>query len=130
MSDFADITGFGANMGNFQQSDGDVQRDLPSNASTIILAAVGCAVSPAAIYLICIIGGGVMNGFEAAGLALLSISFAMIILNSIWSGARYAWRGLVHLVGRGSWPGLYFWYSEYYSCSLDKLKDLEARSYE
>lgn len=117
-------------MGEFQSRDGNVQRDLPTNAGTIILATIGCAVSPGAIYLIFLIGGGEMNGFEAAGLALLTISFAMIILNSIWSGIWYLWRGLVHYVGRGRWPLLYSGYSEYYSLPSERLKDLEARYYE
>jgi len=117
-------------MGKLQLRNGNVQRDLPSNAGTILLAAIGCAVSPATIYLIFLIGGGEMNGFEAAGAALLSISFAMIILNSIWSGVWYLWRGFVHWRGRTSWPGLYSWYSDFYSLPSEQLKDLEARSYE
>ena len=130
MFDFADITGDRDHMGKFQSRYSDLQRDLPPNASAIFLAAVGCAVSPGAVYVIFLIGGGEMNGFEAAGAALLTISFAMIILNSIWSGVWYAWRGLVHYLGRISWPQLYSACSDFYSCSPEQLKDLEARSYE
>jgi hypothetical protein len=120
----------GIDVGDYRRGNRTVQHDVPPNAQAIFLAAVGGAVSPAAIYLIFLIGGGEMNGFEAAGAALLTISFAMIILNSMWSGVWYLWRGFVHWRGRISWPGLYFWYSEFYSLPSERLKDLEARSYE